>query len=200
MLDRLQMTRYLPAHVAHHRHPLTSALSTSSQLQCSTPVPSRRLPIRPYQLLLLVEELGLREPIRNHNPTHMPLLARCHCQADHRRLRNRDHVVTGTPHTTLPPTPYTCPPPARRLSGRTTVLSPLCSQPRVVSTRCIGSRRPPPPDRNTAYNQQPRHADTAIAFSILQSHPKSHPQRLLLKRTRDWHNEGGYSMRRGQGG
>ncbi|KAH8626554.1 hypothetical protein IG631_18572 [Alternaria alternata] len=78
----------------------------------------------------------------------MPLLARRHRQAD--LLRNRDHVVRATPtsHTTSTPKPYICPLPARRLSGRTTVPSPLCSQPRVVFTGCIGSRRLPPPDQH----------------------------------------------------
>lgn len=151
--DSLRIRSHCPSPVSNwHRH--------------ATPVPSHQLPIWAYQPLSLVEDLGWCQPIRHADPTHMPLLAQRHRQADHRCLRNRDHVVTATPHTTLPPTLYTCPPPARPLSSRTTVPSPLCSQPRVVSTRCIGSRRPPltntPPSAASTH-----YILTPIAFSTL---------------------------------
>jgi hypothetical protein len=110
-------------------------------------------------------------------------------------LRNRDHVVASTPHTTATSKLYICPLPARHLSGRVTVSSPLCSQPRVVHTRCIGSRRLPPPDQSNI---------TASSFDALTLLPYSWDQKpyaayssriFQAEAAQTGHNEGAYSMR-----
>jgi hypothetical protein len=90
----------------------------------------------------VVIESVLMRPIRQPHPSHAAGLARQPAKSL-TLLRSRRCDKARTPHITTAPYRSICSLPARQLSGRATVSISLCSQPRVVYIRCIGSRRPP---------------------------------------------------------